>query len=88
MRYLMPAWGDDEPTQGLPRPATKSRCKPGGKSRHLVLVPPGSRIAVDVVGVQRRGCEHGTLAMRVRLPPATRRPRAAGHAHQREQWRG
>src|SRR6202011_530562 len=34
------------------------------------LAPEGSRID-PVVVVQRRGCEHATLAMRVRLPPAT-----------------
>ena len=63
----------------LPRAAPRGTGDPAasrrGKSRHSFLVPLGSRIAVQVVVVQRRGCEHATFAMRVRLPPATRSAR-------------
>lgn len=48
----------------------RSRCKPEGQ-QPACLVPTGSRIADLVVVVQRRGCEHATLVMRVRLPPTT-----------------
>ena len=44
------------------------RCKPEGQAG---VRPSGSRIAAHVVVVQRRGCEHATLVMRVRVPPAT-----------------
>ena len=42
-------------------------CKPRDEGES----PSRASIATHVVVVQRRGCEQATLAMRVRLPPAT-----------------
>ena len=58
------------------RRAWKSVSKPDGSSAGAapLLDPPGSRIIDPVVVVQRRGPQHATLTMRVRLPPTTPPP--------------
>lgn len=61
----------DPSSPAAPRGTGDSAASPRGKSRRTRPRPTRFTDRTQVVVVQRRGYEHATLAMRVRLPPAT-----------------